>query len=87
MAKIIIDNREDNTLLGHLKSLLPQVVSLDIATGYFEIGALLSLEDSWQKLKRLRIILGDETSKRTRRELIESAQRQLILLNHRWELI
>ena len=72
--KIIIDNRESNTLLETLKNLLPQAVSLDIATGYFEIGSLLALQDSWQHPNRLRIILGDETSKRTRRELIESVE-------------
>lgn len=74
--KTIIDNRESNTLLNTLKNLLPLAGLLDIASGYFEIGALLALEDSWHSLKNLRIILGDETSKRTRRELIESAQRQ-----------
>jgi len=74
--KTIIDNRESNTLLDMLKNLLHHAGSLDIATGYFEIGALLALQDSRQNLKNLRIVLGDETSKRTRRELIESAQRQ-----------
>jgi len=74
--KIVVDNREDNTLLALLKSLLPQATSLSVATGYFEIGSLFVLQDSWQHLKNLRIILGDETSKRTRRELIESIKRQ-----------
>jgi superfamily II DNA or RNA helicase len=74
--KTIIDNREGNTLLDMLINLLPQAVSLDIATGYFEIGSFLALQGSWHGLKNLRIILGDETSKRTRRELVESAQRQ-----------
>jgi len=74
--KVVIDNREENTLLALLKSLLPQAVSLDIATGYFEIGSFLALQDSWRRLKNLRVILGDETSKRTRRELVESIKRQ-----------
>ncbi|MBA7596334.1 RNA polymerase-associated protein RapA [subsurface metagenome] len=76
VSRLIIDNREGNTLLDMLKYLLPHAVSLDIATGFFEIGSLLGLQDSWQGLNRLRIILGDETSKQTRRELVESAQRQ-----------
>jgi len=75
-SKVVIDNRGENTLLALLKSLLPQAVSLDIATGYFEIGSLLALQNSWRYLKNLRVILGDETSKRTRRELIESIKRQ-----------
>jgi hypothetical protein len=46
----IIDNRGENTLLNHLKS-IPPLTSLDIATGYFEIGALLALEDFWHNSK------------------------------------
>ncbi len=38
----------------------------DIATGYFEIGALLCLKDEWQKVDTIRILMGDEVSKRTR---------------------
>jgi len=75
-SKIVVDNRGENTLLALLRSLLSQAISLDIATGYFEIGSLISLQGSWQHLKNLRIILGDETSKRTRRELVESIKRQ-----------
>lgn len=43
----------------------------DIATGYFEIGALLALDGQWQKLDKLRILMGDEVTKRTRQALIE----------------
>ena len=39
--------------------------SFDIATGYFEIGALLSLDQKWQKLQKIRILMGDEVSRRT----------------------
>jgi SNF2 family DNA or RNA helicase len=39
---------------------------MDIATGYFEIGALLKLEGQWQKLEQIRILMGDEVSLRTR---------------------
>lgn len=39
--------------------------ALDIATGYFEIGALLGLDGEWQKLDRIRILMGDEVGKRT----------------------
>jgi len=40
--------------------------SVDIATDYFEIGPLLALDGQWQKLKKIRILKGDEVSKRTR---------------------
>lgn len=39
--------------------------SIDIATGYFEIGALLQLEGFWQKLDGMRILMGDEVTART----------------------
>jgi hypothetical protein len=38
--------------------------AFDIATAYFEIGALLSLGDEWQKVDEIRILMGDEVSKR-----------------------
>ncbi len=40
--------------------------AFDIATGYFEIGALLKLDGQWQKLDKIRILMGDEVSLRTR---------------------
>lgn len=75
-VQTIIDNRNENTLLAALKKLLLLTKSLDVATGYFEIGSLLELDGIWQKLKNIKIILGDETTRRTRKELIESLQRQ-----------
>ena len=38
----------------------------DIATGFFEIGLLLTLEQKWQNLEKIRILMGEEVSKRTR---------------------
>jgi superfamily II DNA or RNA helicase len=51
--------------------------SLDIATGFFEIGALLSIDGQWQKLAKIRILMGDEVSRRTRRALLEGMKRAL----------
>lgn len=36
--------------------------SIDIATGSFEIGALLELDGDWQKVDRFRILMGDEVT-------------------------
>ena len=36
--------------------------AIDIATGYFEIGALLALEEKWQSVDQIRILMGDEVS-------------------------
>lgn len=41
--------------------------AIDIATGYFEIGSLLCLQDKWQKVDEFRILMGDEVSFRTKR--------------------
>ncbi len=46
--------------------------TFDIATGYFEIGALLELDGKWQKLDHIRILMGNETTMRTRKELLEA---------------
>src|SRR3989304_5533035 len=40
--------------------------SFDIASGYFDIGALLALDGKWQRLDKIRILMGDEISKRTK---------------------
>ncbi len=68
----ILDNRDTNTVLEALKKLLPESRTLDVATGTFEIGSLLALDSYWNGLEQLRILMGDETTKRTRTELVEN---------------
>lgn len=46
---------------------------MDIATGYFEIGGLFELDGEWQKLEKIRIILGSEITRRTK-EVIKEAK-------------
>jgi superfamily II DNA or RNA helicase len=48
---------------------------MDIATGYFEIGALLALENKWQAVEKIRILMGDEVSLRTKRAFTEGLKR------------
>ncbi len=72
----IIDNKEPNTVLESLKKLLPESKRLDVATGFFEIGSLLSLDGFWNALEGMRIIMGDETQRRTRKELVENIKRE-----------
>jgi len=48
--------------------------SFDIATGYFEIGALLALDGKWQGLEKIRILIGSETTHRTRKALMEAVR-------------
>ncbi len=70
----LIDNIEGNTLQKVLESLLVKSVRLDIATGTFEIGAFLSLGETWRHLDGIRLLMGDETTKRTKDHLIKALQ-------------
>ena len=70
----LIDNIEGNTLQKVLESLLVKSVSLDITTGTFEIGAFLSLGKAWQYLDGIRLLMGDETTRRTKDLLIKALQ-------------
>lgn len=64
----IVDNSEDDwKALRYLKDWCELSKSIDIATGFFEVGALLALDGEWQKLDKIRILMGDEVSRRTKR--------------------
>ena len=67
----------DNSISGwtgirYLREWTEVARSMDIATGYFEIGALLELDGHWQKLEKIRILMGSEMTHRTRRVLVDS---------------
>ncbi|MDQ2687391.1 MAG: phospholipase D-like domain-containing protein, partial [Armatimonadota bacterium] len=72
----ILDNRGENTVLAAFRRLLPQTRQWDVATGYFEVGSLLDLDGQWQALEGMRVLLGDEMTRRTRDELIRSLRQQ-----------
>ncbi len=64
----IVDNSEEDwKALRYLRDWCELSKSIDIATGYFEIGALLALDGEWQKIDKIRILMGDEVSKRTKK--------------------
>jgi superfamily II DNA/RNA helicase len=46
--------------------------AFDIATGCFEIGSLLALDGQWQKLEKIRVLMGSETTRRTKVALLEA---------------
>jgi SNF2 family DNA or RNA helicase len=72
LAIAIIDNSDRNgKVYGCISGWCQASCQLDIATGYFEIGALLSLDGDWQKLEKIRILMGDEVSRRTRKAFEE----------------
>jgi superfamily II DNA/RNA helicase len=68
---VIMDNRGDNTVVNALRRLLPNLQKMDVATGVFEVGAFLLLEDLWRNLSGIRILMGDETTRRTKREIVQ----------------
>lgn len=69
----IVDNSVSGwTGLRYLEEWTQIAKSFDIATGYFEIGSLLALDGKWQQLEKIRILMGAETTHRTRKALYDS---------------
>jgi hypothetical protein len=76
----IIDNSDsDWKVSAYLSEWCDLSESIDIATGYFEIGALLSLQEKWQKVDHIRILMGDEVSLQTKRVFEKGLQ---VISNH-----
>jgi superfamily II DNA or RNA helicase len=69
---VIIDNRSGNTVLQALQKLLPSLEKLDIATGVLEVGSLLQLEGLWQQVPKIRIMMGNETTKTTNKVIVQA---------------
>ena len=62
----IVDNSDEHwKALEYIKQWCEISREIDIATGYFEVGALLRLDGHWQKVDKIRILLGSETSQAT----------------------
>ena len=76
----IVDNREDDDtdkVSGYLKDWCEISSQFDIATGYFGIGALTKLDGEWNKLDKLRILIGDQVDKPTYESLIKGVSDRL----------
>jgi SNF2 family DNA or RNA helicase len=70
---LIVDNSDsDWKVRDYLREWTEIAHTFDIATGSFEIGALLALDGHWQKLDKIRILMGDQVSKTTKKALLES---------------
>lgn len=64
----IVDNQSDSqTVKNYLQQWCSISKQFDIATGYLEVGGLLELDGEWQKLDKIRIVLGSEVTSRTKR--------------------
>ena len=71
----IVDNSVSGwTGLRYLEQCAEISRAFDIATGFFEIGALLALDSKWQGLDKIRVLMGAETSPRTRRVLLDQVR-------------
>ncbi len=74
----IVDNSVSGwTGLEYLSQWTEVARSFDIATGFFEIGALLALDGKWQQLDGIRLLMGDEVSLRTH-NVFKEALRQRV---------
>jgi|688.fasta_scaffold37775_3 superfamily II DNA or RNA helicase len=68
----IVDNSDsDWKVTSYLKEWCELSKQIDIATGYFEVGAFLSLGEGWNQVDKIRILMGDEVSKRTQQAFRE----------------
>ena len=69
----IVDNSDGGRSgLGYLRDWCEIASSIDIATGFFEIGALIDLDGEWQKLEKIRILMGDPSGNQSKRALLRS---------------
>lgn len=73
---VTIDNRGGNTVVNALKRLLRNLEKMDVTAGVFEVGSFLLLERLWRDLSRVRILMGDETTRRTKREIVQGLREQ-----------
>jgi transposase InsO family protein len=72
----IVDNIDgDWKVRSYLSDWCDLSKAIDIATGYFEIGALLYLKEKWQSVDRIRILMGDEVSMRTKKAFAQGLQK------------
>jgi len=75
----IVDNSVSGwTGLRYLEEWTGIARAFDIATGYFEIGALLALDGKWQPLEKIRILMGAEMTHRTRKALLDAVRSRAV---------
>ncbi|HRZ35329.1 MAG TPA: helicase-related protein [Candidatus Paceibacterota bacterium] len=74
----IVDNSDESWKgLRYLHDWTEIASAFDIATGFFEIGSLLALDGKWQKLDKIRILMGDQATARTRQAILEGLRQQV----------
>jgi superfamily II DNA or RNA helicase len=74
----IVDNSEGGQNgIAYLREWCQIASSFDIATGYFDVGALTALDGEWQKLEGMRILMGDEVTPRTGKVLRDAVRNRV----------
>jgi superfamily II DNA or RNA helicase len=63
--------------LKHLEEWAQTAKALDVATGYFEVGALTALDGKWQPLEKIRILMGADANHRSRKALLEAVTKHV----------
>jgi hypothetical protein len=75
----IVDNSvSGRTALRYLEEWASIARGFDVATGNFEIGALVALDGKWQQLEKLRILMGADTNDRTRKAILDAVRKRAV---------
>lgn len=75
----IVDNSVKGwTGIRYLEEWCGIAKAFDIATGYFEIGALLALDQHWQGLDKIRILMGADTTHRSRKAILDAVRARAV---------
>jgi hypothetical protein len=83
----IVDNCDsDWKVRDYLREWSELAYQFDIATGSFEIGGLLALDNHWQKVDKIRVLIGDETTMRTCKAFEQAVKRVKEILDASLEL-
>ncbi len=78
--QFIVDNTaEDWKALQYVREWCAISSAMDIATGHFEIGAFLALDGEWQKVDKIRLLIGGETSRATANAIAAALDRSIVL--------
>jgi len=71
----VVDNSDPGwTGLRYLQEWTELATSFDIATGFFEVGSLLALDGAWQRLGKIRILMGGDVTGGTRKVMLNAVQ-------------
>lgn len=77
-GQFIVDNEDDDwKALEYVRQWCEISRAIDIATGHFEIGAFLALDGQWQKVDKVRLLIGGETSRRTAGAIAAALERSV----------